>query len=142
MDDSLLPSTIQWNWTFICPTGLKPWSTHSKQLAPCFQQIFFQLPTLVLFAVLSSYHFGLRHGPVVRNHIQRRVLYVRLAAVLVIAVYPFFKYYILVTHQLQVWPIDVLVGGTETVAFTVHFGECHLDFITIHLSVHLSRDLS
>lgn len=123
MDDSLLPATIQWDWTFICPTGLKPWSAQSKQLAPCFQQIFFQLPTLVLFAVLSAYHFGKRHGSVVRNQTQKRVLHVRLAAVLVLAAYPFFKYYILVTHQLQLWPIDVLVGGSEAVAFTVHFGE-------------------
>lgn len=78
---------------------------------------------LLLFAVLSAYHFGRRTSPVVRNHIQRRALYLRLIAVSALVLYPFFKYYILVSRQLHVWPIDVLVGGSEAVAFTVHFGK-------------------
>lgn len=121
MDPAVLP--VQWNWSFICPTGLKPWTVQSPyQLAPCFQQIFFQLPVLTMFAILSAYQFGRRYRRIIRNSTQIRFIQLRIVAILVLVFYPIFKMYYLISHHIHVWPIDILIGGFEIIAFSVHCG--------------------
>lgn len=122
-------------WIFVCPGGIRPWMPESKQLSPCFQQLFLQLPVLTLFAILSAYHFGrIAFGHRVRrNQIQSLLLRIRIASVLVLGVFPVFKYLYVFRNQIEYWPIDVLIGSVEMVTFFVHLGSLSNIFIMISI---------
>lgn len=116
-------SFSNWNWTNFCPTGLTPWLPDANYLTPCFQQICLQLPILLSFAIISSYHFGRQKCLVVRNRTQIRLIYLRVSAVLLLAFLPLVKIYFLISRNAPVYPIDVLVVCTECVTWIVHFGK-------------------
>lgn len=127
-----------WNWADVCPTGIRPWLppdhngtanaastsvTDHQQLAPCFQQLFMQLPVLVLFALLSAYQFGAIAGTrVQRDRIQRRALLIRFVCVLLLAALIAWRvfYWTLTSTSRPPWPSDVLLTGVETIAYAVH----------------------
>lgn len=116
-----------WNWTYICPTGITPWLFETHQLATCFQQIFLQIPMLVVFAIISACHFGaVTNRRIQRNDVQTIMLNIRICSASILGLYPFFKYCYMKVFDLHVWPIDVLVGGCEMIAYIVHFGKCML----------------
>lgn len=122
-----------WNWTYFCPTGLTPWLPNANYLTPCFQQICLQLPILILFAIISSYHFGRQKCLVVRNRTQIRCIYIRILAVLLMAFLPLIKIYFLITRNAPVYAIDLLVVCVECVTWIVHFGNFFFD-ILIYIS--------
>lgn len=115
-------TATHWNFTLLCPTGLSPWVPHSNDLAPCFQQLFLQIPSLVIFAILSSYHSGRRIHYVLRNATQFRLIHLRIMATFILGLYPLFKVYYVVTNNIHIWPIDVMVGCVEIVTYFIHLG--------------------
>lgn len=112
-----------WNWTYVCPTGLKPWDATDKFLSPCFQEICLQLPMLTLFAILSSYHFGHQTILVRRNGMQRFLISIRILVAFLIAAMHFYKMFELVVSRAKILPIDVVLMGFQIVAWTVHIGK-------------------
>ncbi|KAG4079388.1 hypothetical protein HA402_008080 [Bradysia odoriphaga] len=113
---------MDWNSTLLCSTGLSPWTPDSDDIAPCFQQLFFQIPTAAIFATLSSYHCGRKIRYVLRNNVQLNAINVRILAVLSLGLFPLFKFYYAAHNDIHIWPIDILVGCVELVAFFVHLG--------------------
>lgn len=111
-----------WNSSLLCPTGLSPWTPNSSDIAPCFQQMFLQIPSAVIFTILSSYHCGRRTQYVLRNNTQLNLINIRILAVLLLGLFPLFKMYYVVTNNIHVWPIDIMVGCVELLAFFVHLG--------------------
>lgn len=127
------------DWSFVCATGIRPWlppanstnsTTHSptspvrhQQLAPCFQQLFMQVPILALFAILSAYHCGRHCGTrVQRDRVQTLVLRLRCAAVVALASLPAahlaaWRYY---GSEAPPWPADWLLAGCQTLAYAAH----------------------
>lgn len=114
---------LSWNWTYICPTGLTPWLPDKNYLTPCFQQLCLQLPILLLFAIVSAYHFGRQAYLVARNNTQIRALYLRIWAVFALGFLPVIKTYSMITDGNQIWPSDILVVCTESVTWIVHLGK-------------------
>lgn len=125
MGDIPFPPNHYWAWTNICPTGVRPWLPDTKQLAPCFQQLFLQIPVLIIFAILSAYHAGrIASGVSVhRNRVQGVALRLRMVAVLSLVAFAAFKFVYAQRVGIELWPIDVLVGCVEMIVFFVHFGE-------------------
>lgn len=113
---------MEWNSTLICPTGFLPWKPHSNNIEPCFQQLFLQIPTAVLFAILSSYNSGRKGRYVLRNNVQLNLINIRCLAVLSLGVFPLFRFYYAANNDIHVWPIDILVGCVEMISFCVHLG--------------------
>lgn len=113
---------LKFNWTDVCPTGLKPWIPDSNDLAPCFQQISLQLPTLAWFAIFSAYHFGRQAILVVRNDTQMRVIYLRVFVVLCLAFVPVLKTATQLYRHFEIYPSDILISCVECVAWIVHMG--------------------
>lgn len=113
---------MEWNSTLLCRTGLSPWTSNSNDIAPCFQQIFLQVPSAAIFAILSSYHCGRKTHYVLRNKVQLNLIKIRILSVLVLGLFPLFKFYYNASYNVHVWPIDILVGCVELVAFFVHIG--------------------
>lgn len=113
---------MDWNYTVLCPTGLSPWSPNSNDIAPCFQQLFLQIPSTVLFATLSSYHCGRKKHFVLRNSAHLNLINIRILSVVVLGLFPLFKFYYAATNDIHIWPIDILVGCVELVSFFVHLG--------------------
>lgn len=117
-------SSWNWDWLSLCPTGLTPWSPHSNDLAPCFQQLFLQLPALSIFAISSSYFCGRVLYQVIRSKTQIRLLYLRITAILCLSIISMCQLvYMLFIYKENIWPIDILIGCTEILAYTIHFGE-------------------
>lgn len=113
---------MDWNSTLLCPTGLSPWTSNSNDIAPCFQQLFLQIPSTVIFATLSAYHCGRKTFYVLRNDVQLRSISLRILSVLVLGLFPLFKFYYAASNGIHVWPIDILVGCVELISFFVHLG--------------------
>lgn len=128
-----------WSWTYVCPTGLRPWLPDTKQLAPCFQQLFLQVPILILFAAISAYHSGrIANGMLVhRNRVQRITIHIRMLVVLALGVFPVFKYFYILRTGMEYWPIDILVGSIEMIVFAVHLGKPQPTSIDNHFSLNL-----
>lgn len=125
----------QWAWTNICPTGVRPWLPDTKQLAPCFQQLFLQIPVLITFAILSAYHAGRIAGlSIRRNRVQCAALSLRMFAVLALFAFSVFKFIYARNSGIDFWPIDVLVGCFEMVVFFVHFGETNKRLVYISIN--------
>ncbi|KAJ6648254.1 ATP-binding cassette sub-family C member 10 [Pseudolycoriella hygida] len=114
---------MDWNSTLLCPTGLSPWAPGSNNIAPCFQQLFLQIPVAILFAIISSYHCGRKSDYlVVRNKAQKLAIKIRLVAVFTLGLIPLFQFYDAASNDIHVWPIDLLVGCVQLLAFFVHLG--------------------
>lgn len=118
-----LSTPMQWNWSDVCETGIVPWIIDSNDLAACFQQICFQSPTIILFAIASAHQFGRNYTGIVRNKLQMRMLYLRLFAVLALAVIPCIKIFYYTTHNIFIWPIDVFLCCVCTFTWIIHFGK-------------------
>ncbi|XP_072392166.1 ATP-binding cassette sub-family C member 10 [Diabrotica undecimpunctata] len=83
-----------WNWSSLCgPEGFQIWSPQRHDFGQCFQQLCFQIPVLSLFAVLSSYYFGLQTGFVSRGRLQRYCIGVRSVVSLLLMFYPILQAY-------------------------------------------------
>lgn len=119
-----IPTTLaNWNWTNFCPTGLTPWMPDANYLTPCFQQICLQLPIYLVFAIVSSYHFGRQRLLVARDKTQIRLIYLRIVAVLLLAFLPLIQIYFMINLNADVYPIDVLIVCVECVTWIVHCGK-------------------
>lgn len=124
-------------WTDLCPTGIQIFIPGTHNLAPCFQQMFVQMPILVLFAVISAFCIGRRQSGAITQRNTTSTFIVnfafisRLVVVFVMAILPVIR----MTTQVmwspnneslpwkEVWPIDILDAGVHVVAFVSHFGE-------------------
>lgn len=113
---------LDWNWTYICPTGLTPWMPQEKYLMPCFQQICLQLPALALFAIVSAYYFGHQTVLVRRNRTQTLLIYLRAIVAFMLAVVPFYDLFHMIKNNQPIWPIDVLLNCAEIFTWTIHLG--------------------
>lgn len=112
-----------WNWSYICPTGLTPWDASDKFLSPCFQEICLQLPMLLMFALTSAYYFGHQTIYIRRNGTQRFLISLRILASLLIVLLRFYTIVHLVITRTKILPIDVLLIGFQIVTWTIHIGE-------------------
>lgn len=125
--------TTAWSWTDVCATGIHPWlpldgdrnrTVNHQQLAPCFQQLFMQVPVFVLFALLSAYQFGVIGGSrVQRDRVQRLALRLRCSVVLLLVALTAMRAYywtLPAGEDVRPWPADVLVTGVETIAYVAH----------------------
>lgn len=106
----------------MCKTGLTPWMPQDKYLEPCFQELVLQLPALVLFAIISSYHCGHQTVFVRRNKVQLTLIYLRIIAAFLLAVLPIYDIYVIINQKIQIWPIDVLLNVAEIFTWMIHFG--------------------
>lgn len=111
-----------WNWTYMCPTGLVPWQSQHKYLAPCFQEICLELPALTVFAIASSYCFGYQTVLVKRNSTQKFLLSFRIFISLLFILLPIHKLTEMIIYRMQIWPIDVLLTGVQIVTWAIHIG--------------------
>lgn len=134
--EAIQPS-FHWNWTNLCPTGLTPWIPHANYLTPCFQEICLQLPILLLFAIVSSYHFGRQALLVARNKTQIYLIYQRIIVAFILGFVPIFEMYDMVTRHIQIWPIDILINCAKSVTWIVHLGK-YCGFMDLnHIKMHL-----
>lgn len=113
-----------WNWTYICPTGLTPWDPNDKFLSPCFQEICLQLPLLLTFAITSAYYVGHQSILIRRNGTQHFLISLRIFAALLMVLLHFYTIFHLVITRAHILPIDVLLIGFQIVTWTIHIGEC------------------
>lgn len=111
---------LNWNWDDFCSTGLNI-STNSSSIAPCAQQIYFQLPIFALFAILSSFHYGNLSTEILRNRMQIVCLTLRALISLAMAILPLSKLLILMRNEEHIWPVDILLACVQAIAWTVHF---------------------
>jgi ATP-binding cassette subfamily C (CFTR/MRP) protein 10 len=112
--------TLNWKWEEFCLTGLNI-STNTTSIAPCAQQIYFQLPIFALFAVLSSFHYGKLSTEILRNRTQIISLTLRALISLAMAILPLIKLLILMRNGTHIWPVEILLACVQAIAWTVHF---------------------
>lgn len=121
------------NWTSqICPDGLLPFRPDSRLLNPCFKQLCALLPICTLLALVSAFRLGrlsTADTEIRRPFVHRMLLYARMVIVWLLIVQAPAQYaWTLWTHDnvsdLVAWPIELLVGGAQTIAFFIHFGKC------------------
>lgn len=117
--------TFKWNWTEFCPTGIKPFVSDSNDLLPCFQEIVLQLPIYTIFAAISAFYFGSYTNAITRNVTQLRLIHLRVAISIVLALLPVCKIFVFHHTNVQLSAVDVLVVCTECVMWIVHCGECN-----------------
>lgn len=125
-----MASDFNWNWTYFCPTGLTPWEPHNKYLAPCFQEICLQLPTLAIFAIISAYYFGRQTVLVRRDALQQFLISMRIMAVTFIIILQFYKMFELIVTKMHIWPIDILLCGFQIISWFIHMGNTY-NFVLI-----------
>lgn len=111
-----------WNWSYICPTGLTPWQPQDAFLSPCFQEICLQLPALFMFAITSAYYFGHQTILIRRNSTQHFLISIRILAAFVIIVLHFYSMFQMIILGVQILPIDVLLMGFQIVTWSIHIG--------------------
>lgn len=112
-----------WNWSYVCPTGLTPWDPDEKFLSPCFQEICLQLPILLLFAIVSAYYFGNQTILIRRNRTQRISISLRILAAFLIVLLNFYTMFEMVVTRAKILPIDILIIGFQIVTWTIHIGK-------------------
>lgn len=111
-----------WNWSYVCPTGLTPWQADDQFLSPCFQEICLQLPTLFMFAMSSAYYFGNQTVLIRRNRIQNFLISIRILVSFLIILLQFYSMFQMIVTRAQIWPIDVLLMGFQIVTWSIHIG--------------------
>lgn len=122
-----------WKWTNVCPTGLTPWVADSNDLMPCFQEVCLQFPIYALFAIFSSYYFGLHNQTLTRNSTQLRLLYLRVISTILLALIPLTKIYYFAVNNVSLYPADVLITSTKCLTWIVH--SCKYQFTYIIISI-------
>lgn len=116
-----------WNWSYVCPTGLTPWQPDDKFISPCFEQICLQLPALFMFALTSAYYFGHQIVLIRRNRTQSFSISIRILVSFAIIVLNFYSMFEMIVSRAQIWPVDVLLMGFQIVTWAIHIGK-HLLF--------------
>lgn len=133
-------------WTDLCPTGIRIFVPDTRQLEPCFQQLFLHLPILTFLAIVSAFLFGkLSSTPNTYSNVGRRqnrakaaLFFIQITTLLGLVLTPSLGLIVqMMTMRLprtaeetaELWPIDVIVAGFQTVAFSMHFSEYILDHI-------------
>ncbi|XP_031634883.1 multidrug resistance-associated protein 7 [Contarinia nasturtii] len=111
-----------WNWSYVCPTGLTPWQAEQKFLSPCFQQICLQLPMLFIFAIISAYFFGNQTVLIRRNKTQHFFISLRVLASFLIIILHFYSMYQMIVTEVPIYPIDVLLMGFQILTWSIHIG--------------------
>jgi ATP-binding cassette, subfamily C (CFTR/MRP), member 10 len=117
---------LAWNWSDVCPDGLKPWASDYKDLSLCFQQICLQIPALVFVSITSGYFYG-RYNliRIRRNTTQSWLILIRLMVTIVLAMLPAIKILFMIRADVYIWPIDVTINCIEFFAWFVHLGFLH-----------------
>lgn len=125
-----------WNWSAVCEDGIEPFvngTSNTTDLGICFQQICLQLPIYAFLAIFSSYYFGNTSRRIERNAVQRRSIYLRIIAVLGLAIVPLNKIFYMIHRGESVWPADILVSSTEFLSWIMHLGRLTCDVIVTPL---------
>lgn len=117
-----------WNWSYVCPTGLTPWDATDEFLSPCFQEICLQLPILLLFAITSAYYFGNQTILVRRNGTQRFLISIRILTAFLIVLLHLYTMFEMIVTQAKILPIDVLLMGFQIVTWSIHIGNYNFQF--------------
>lgn len=120
-------ANFTWNWVEMCgPGGLVPWYPTKHDIGACFQQLFLQVPVLLLFAVVSAYYYGIR--PDLRSNVTHRkwTIRVRLFSSLAIALVPVTRAIFNMTYADGMFrAVDYLTASVEVLAWVVHSGYVH-----------------
>jgi hypothetical protein len=116
-----MANEFNWDWNDFCSTGLNI-STDTNKISPCVQQIFIHFPTFSLIAIASSYEYGKLHLKVLRNRTQSTCIILRALVCLVLAFSPLFNLLYDLRNVIKIWPSDVLISCTETIAWVLHSG--------------------
>lgn len=124
--------SFDWDWKYVCPTGLTPWMPDKNQLSPCFQQICLQFPVLVIFLVVSTFYFANEAILVRRNGTQICLIYLRCLVSFLFALIPFYDLQSKLSNQIRVWPIDILLAGTQLFTWMIHLGICRMFLLIFH----------
>lgn len=108
------------------PGGLVPWYPTKRDIGACFQQIFLQVPVLLVFAIASAYYYGIRHERM-SNVVHRKwTIRVRLLSSMAIALIPVIRAIVNMTHAEGLFrPVDYLTSGVEVLTWVVHSGYVH-----------------
>ncbi|XP_049867954.1 uncharacterized protein LOC126368123 [Pectinophora gossypiella] len=115
---------IRWKWEDMCgPVGLRPWDDVNKDFGQCFQELFLQIPTYFLIAIVSGYYVGYRKEWVIREKTQERAVVFRSFVVLALVFIPIIELYIFITKPgFTLYPVDYFAAGASCLAWLVHFG--------------------
>ncbi|CAG4948573.1 unnamed protein product [Colias eurytheme] len=111
-------------WEDMCgPLGLHIWNDTTKDFGICFQELFLQIPTYGLLAIISGYYVGYRRDWVIREKPQERAIMLRSFVVLALMLTPIVQLYIyLTTKNFILYPIDYFTAGASCLSWLVHFG--------------------
>lgn len=82
-----------------------------------------QLPVYVFLAIFSSYFFGNNFRTIERNKTQVRAIYLRILAVLGLAIVPLDKIFFMIHRGELVWPADIMVSSAEFLSWVMHLGK-------------------
>lgn len=104
------------------PGGLVPWYPSKHDVGLCFQQIFLQVPVLILFAITSAYYYGNRSERT--NYRQQKwAIRFRFIFSLLIALVPVARTIVGIEFAYGVFrPVYYLTSGVEIIAWFVHSG--------------------
>lgn len=116
-------SEWRWSWQALCgPEGLKIWSPQRHDIGFCFQQLFLQIPVLVILACCSAYYFGRQTGFVSRGKVPLYSINLRCVIVLLLALLPVLHVYIALNEAPEnVYSISYFLYATQGITWLSHF---------------------
>jgi len=117
-----MTNEMDYYWAAFCEPESNASSTNSS-ITRCTQQVFINLPTFSLLAILSSYNFGcLYDSIIIRNRTQIISLNLRAFVVFLLSVLPLGQFLYKIRLGIKLWPVDVLLACDEILCWAIHFG--------------------
>uniref|UniRef100_A0A1Y1JUE0 ABC-type xenobiotic transporter n=1 Tax=Photinus pyralis TaxID=7054 RepID=A0A1Y1JUE0_PHOPY len=114
----------RWKWEDLCGAdGFKFWSSTTRDIGLCFEQLCLQIPTLAMLATVSAFYFGRQIHYVIRGKTQLLAIKIRCIIVSLMVALPVLQTYIdLNKSETQIERITYFLTTVDGIAWLTHLG--------------------
>lgn len=99
----------RWNWTELCgyQGSIRPVNPETHNIGLCFQQLYLQIPVLVLIAITSAYYCGRQSYSISRDYFSTKSINFRLILIICLGILPIIKAYIILSNTTLTVNLDL-----------------------------------
>ncbi|XP_051169843.1 ATP-binding cassette sub-family C member 10 [Leptopilina boulardi] len=103
----------KWNWTELCgyQGSIRPLNPETHNIGLCFQQLYLQIPVLVLIAITSAYYCGRQSYSISREYFSTKSINFRLLLIFCLGILPIIKAYIILSNTTLSVNLDLKTGN-------------------------------
>lgn len=111
----------RWNWTELCghPGSIRPLNPETHNIGLCFQQLYLQIPILVLIAITSAYYCGRQSYSISREYFSTKSINFRLILILCLGILPIIKAYIILSNTTLSLNLDLQKSSNNYLIQTI-----------------------